>query len=318
MSLARYALRRVAWLVPVLLGISLITFGLMHLLPGGPWDPQGAGRRFSPTVIANFRAKYGFDRPLHEQYLIYLGNLLRGDLGISMLYQDRAITDILRQGLPATITLGLLALALALVVGPPLGILTALRRDRLAHGLALLVGVGGIAVPNFVLAMLLVLFFAVHLGWLAVSGWVEPSADPAGFLRHAVLPAVCLALAPAAVLARITQASVEQALQQEHVVIARAKGLRPRTVIGRHILRTALIPVVTVAGPLAADLIAGSFIVETIFSIPGVGRLFVQAVAQRDYNLVMGTTLVYATVIAAANLLVDLTYGIVDPRIRYD
>jgi oligopeptide transport system permease protein len=290
----------------------------MHLLPGGPWDPERAGRRFSPTVIANFKVRYGLDRPLHEQYLLYLGNALRGDLGISMHYQDRAVTDILRQGLPPTLILAALALALAVGLGPPLGALAALRGGRLAGLPALLLGVGGIAVPNFVLAMLLVLLFAVQLGWLAVSGWVEPAADMGGFLRHALLPAVCLALAPAAILARITHASVAEIMRHEYVAVARAKGLPARAVAGRHILRNALIPVLTVAGLIVADLIAGSFLVETIFSVPGIGRLFVQAVAQRDYSLVMGMTLFYTTVIALANLAVDLAYGIADPRIRYD
>jgi oligopeptide transport system permease protein len=316
MVLVPYIARRLLGLLPVLLGISLITFGLMHALPGGPWDQAGATRRLSPGVIANFKAKYGLDRPLHEQYLTYMGNVLRGDLGISMLQQDRPIGDIVRGGLGPTLMLGLLATALALTAGLPLGVLAAFRQGRLLDRLVTLTATLGLAVPGFVLAMLLVLLLAVQLGWLAVSGWAEPAAGLGAFLRHATLPALCLAVAPAAILARMTRACVLEVLGQEHVAVARAKGLAEPAVIGRHVARNALLPVVTLAGPLAADLIAGSFIVESIFSIPGVGRLFVQAVAQRDYSLVLAMTLFYTAVVATANLLVDIAYGVLDPRIR--
>lgn len=302
----RYLLWRLAWLIPVLLGISLITFGLMHLVPGGPWDREKA---LAPAVVENLNRRYGLDQPLWKQYLSFLAGALRGDLGVSYLYQDRGVTEILLRGLPISATLGLLALALALVLGLTLGVLAAVHRNSWLDYACVFFATGGASIPNFVLGILLVILFAVTLGWLPSGGW--------GTLDRAILPALALALFPAAYLARITRSSLLEVLHQDYVRTARAKGLRERRVLLGHVLRNALIPVLTVSGPIAANLITGSFIVETLFSVPGIGRTFVQGVFARDYGLILGITLFYALVVALANFVVDLLYVVVDPRIRY-
>ena len=301
-----YIIRRVLWLIPVLFFISLITFLLMHTVPGGPWDKE---KRVAPQVLENLNRKYGLDRPIHEQYWNFLSNAVRGDLGVSFTYQDRPVASVICEGLPVTGTLAITAVAFAILLGIPLGILAALRQNSWVDYVSLFVATIGASVPGFVMAMILIITLSVGLHLLPTGGW--------GSWDKVIMPAVALGLHPAAVLARITRASMIEAIRQDYVRTARAKGLADSIILIRHTLKNALIPVVTVIGPVSAALIAGSFIIESIFAVPGIGRFYIQAIFARDYGLMMGTTLFYASVIAFANLWVDILYAFIDPRIRY-
>lgn len=301
-----FIVRRVLWLVPVLLFVSLITFTLMHLTPGGPWDRD---KPVSPQVANNLNARYNLDKPIWQQYLLYMNGVLHGDLGPAYTYQDRSVTSILLQGLPATASLGALAALLAVVVGVPLGLIAATRQNSAVDYSALTFGTMFASVPAFVLAFVLKIVFALDLHLVPTGGWGAPA--------QYVLPVLTLGLNQAALLTRITRASVLDVTRQDFMRTARAKGLTEALIVQRHLLKNSLIPVVTVMGPMLAFLLIGSLIVETIFSIPGIGRNLVQGITQRDYSLIMGTTLVYAFVIALLNLIVDVLYGFIDPRITY-
>jgi oligopeptide transport system permease protein len=279
----------------------------MHLVPGGPWDRD---KPLDPKVVAALNIKYGLDKPFFVQYGNFLLGLLHGDLGISYSFQDRSVTQILMQGLPKTATLGTVAFILALLIGIPFGMAAALRQNSWVDYACVMFSTIFASIPGFVFGIVLMIVFSVILHWLPTSGWGTPS--------QVVMPAVALAALPGAFIARITRASTLETMRQDYVRTARSKGLLERVVLIRHILRNALIPVVTVAGPEFAALVTGSVIVETIFSIPGIGRLFVQGVFARDYGLIMGSILFYAFVISIANLVVDILYGMIDPRIRYD
>lgn len=306
----RYVIRRLLQVIPTLLGVAVITFVVMRVTPGGPFDDAGLGKRVSPQVVATLNAKYGLDQPLPVQFARYIGRALRGDFGVSIsLQQDTPVSTIMRAGLGKTVTLGLLALVVIIVVAIPLGVVAALNQNRLPDYLSLLLATAGASVPNFVLAILLVILFAVKLQWIPTQGWGTP--------QQAILPVVTLAFTPLAFLTRITRSAMLDAINQEFVQTARAKGLTERAVISRHMLRNALIPVATIAGPLTAGLLTGSFIIENVFSIPGIGRLYVESIRQRDYPVLMATTLLYAFILVLANLAVDLLYGLIDPRVRY-
>jgi oligopeptide transport system permease protein len=305
--MAKYIARRILWLIAVLLVISFITFALMHLVPGGPWDRE---KQLAPQVIENLNKKYGLDKPFFVQYGNFLLNLLHGDLGISYMYQDRSVTQIIWSGLPKTATLGIIAFLLSVFIGIPLGMLAALRQNSSMDYVSVLFSTIFASIPAFVLGILLMIVFSVILHWLPTGGW--------GGIGNIVMPSLALAALPAAYFARITRASMLEVVRQDYVRTAKSKGIGEGLILVRHILRNALIPVLTIAGPELAALITGSFIIENLFSIPGVGRLFVQGVFQRDYGLIMGSILFYAIVIAAVNLIVDILYAAVDPRIRYD
>lgn len=301
-----YVVRRVLWLLPVLFFVSLITFALMHSVEGGPWDEE---KKLPDAVIENLNRKYGLDKPVWRQYIDFVWNALQGDLGASFQRQDKPVTDIIVSGFRVTATLGVIAMAIALMIGVTLGVLGAVNRNGIADYASVLLGSIGAAVPSFALAILLIYVFAVKLHWLPVLGW--------GSAEQAVMPAATLAALPTAFLARVTRASMLDVLGQDYMRTARAKGLRSATVLYRHGLRNALIPILTVTGPIMAGLVTGSFIVEQVFAIPGIGRLFVHSINARDYGMIMGTTLFYAVIIAFANLAVDIAYAVVDPRIRY-
>lgn len=301
-----YIIRRILWVIPVMIAISLITFFLMHATPGGPFDTEKA---HSAAVTANLEAKYGLDKPLYEQYIIWATHAVKGDFGNSFIFQDRSVRDIILSGMPVTGRLAALGLVVALLIGVPLGTISALKQNTWADYVSLGFATAGASTPNFVWAMFLIVVFALTLHWVPTGGW--------GHANQAILPTLALAFAPAAFLARITRSSVLEVVRQDYVRTARAKGVREQLVVLRHILRNALIPVITVVGPIFAGLFAGSFIVESIFSVPGTGRLFVQAISGRDYPLIMGTTLFYAFIIVLMNLLVDLLYAVIDPRIKY-
>ena len=303
----KYSLHRLIWIVLVLIAVAFITFSLMHLVPGGPWDRE---KQLAPQVIENLNKKYGLDKPYVVQFGSYMWNVLQGDLGVSYSYQSRGVTEILLDGLPKTATLGGVAFLLAILIGVPLGMAAALKQNSIIDYVAVFLSTLFASIPGFVLGIFLVLILSVSLHLLPTGGW--------GTIDHVIMPAFALAALPAAYIARVTRASMLDVLRQDYIRTARAKGLAEYVVLVRHTLRNALIPVITVLGPVLAFLITGSVVIESVFSIPGTGRLFVQGVAQRDYGLIMGTTLFYAFVIAVANYVVDILYGVVDPRIRYD
>lgn len=305
-----YIIRRVLWLIPVLLVVSMITFGLMHIAPGGPWDRDPSNKPLPQRTIDRLNKQFHLDKPLHEQYIAYMWGAVRGDLGPSYQRPSQNVTDLILDRLPFSARLGLQALILALIVGVPFGVIAALRQNSWLDYLALFLTTVGSAVPSFVLGIYLIIFLAVGLGWFPVvaADWGDP--------RAWVLPTIALSVAPAALLARLTRSSVLEILRQDYVRTARAKGLREQVVVARHVLKNSLIPVWTVLGPITAGLVTGSFVIEQVFSVPGVGRFFVVAISNRDYSMIMGTTLFYALTVALANLIIDVTYGLFDPRIK--
>lgn len=301
-----YLIRRLLWLVPVFIFVAAVTFVLMHSVSGGPWDRE---KPLPPQAVEQLNRKYGLDRPLWEQFGGYLLGLLHGDLGVSFRQSDRPVAEIIGDGVKVSATLGGLAMLLATLVGVPLGIVAALRRNGVLDYLSVSLATLGASTPNFVLGIVLIVIFASTFHLLPTIGW--------GSWKQAIMPVIALSALPAAYLARITRASTLEVLQQEYVRTAWAKGLSARAVILRHVARNALIPVLTLAGPLAAALVTGSFIIESQFAIPGVGRAFVTAIFGRDYGVIMGVTLFYALVVAMANLAVDVACAAADPRIRY-
>ena len=304
-----YIVRRVLWIIPVLFFVSVITFVLMRATPSGPFDSFGAGRIAAPGVVAQLERKYGLDKPPHEQYLRWVGNLLIGDLGPSYKYRDRTVNDIVGDGIWVTVHLGVMAFALSVIVGIPLGVIAALRHNGVPDYLATFISVLGIATPSFVLSILLLVFFAVTVRWFPSYGWQTPA--------HWVLPTIALAGFPIAQIARYTRASMLEVTRKDYVRTAHSKGLKERSVVSIHMIRNALIPVVTILGPIFAFLVTGSFIIETIFSVPGIGRYFVLSIAQRDYGVIMAMVMLFAVTIAVMNLVVDVLYAYIDPRIRY-
>ena len=302
-----YIIRRTLMLIPLLWAIATVTFFLMHAVPGGPFDQEKA---LSPDTVAALEQKYALDGSLGEQYVTFIGNLVQGDFGLSF-RQNRDVTEVIKDGLPTTLQLGICAFVFATVVGMTLGIFSAVNQNGPLDYVSVFLATIGASVPNFVLATFFVLFFALRLGWFDVIGWEF------GNYRQMVLPVVALGLFPAAFIARITRASMLEVLQQDYIRTARAKGLVEFNVVTGHAIRNAMIPVLTVLGPILAALITGTFVVEQYFGIAGIGRYYVESVASRDYGMIMGTTLLFAFVIAVMNLLVDVSYGIVNPRIRY-
>jgi len=298
---------RLAVAIPTLLVVITLAFFMMRAAPGGPFDGE---RRLSPEIERNVAAKYGLDRPLHEQYASYLGQVARGDLGPSLKYRDKSVLQILKENYGVSLTLGLAALVVGIVGGLGLGVLGALRHNQVEDRLAMTLAVAGVCLPTFVTAPLLVLVFASQLGWLPSGGW------NGGALRNLVLPVLVLALPQMAVISRLSRAGLIEVLRAGFVRTARAKGLPGRTVVLRHALRVALLPVVSYLGPAAAGLITGSLVVEKIFNLPGLGKFFVISAMQRDYTVVMGMVIVYAALVLALNLVADLIQGILDPRAR--
>ena len=311
----RYAARRIMLLIPTLLLVALITFVLAQSAPGSPFD-RNPDKPLSFEDQERWKKFYGLDRPLYEQFAIYVANAARLDFGTSIV-RHRPVVEIIGDGLPRSAQLGIQATIVAILIAIPLGIVSALRQNSwIDHGSVLLATVGT-TIPSFILGILAVYLFGVTLHWLPFVGWGEgcgplPSCD----VKKMLLPTLILALAPAAFLTRITRASMLEAIRQDFVRTARAKGLREQAVIVGHALKNALIPVVTVLGPVTAALVVGTFFVEYVFSIPGSGREYIRAINSRDYPVIMGTTLLFAFFLAFANLVVDLTYGVIDPRIK--
>lgn len=304
-----YILRRLLWMIPSLLVVYTMTFLLIHATPGSPWDESE--KPLPDAVKANLSKQYHLDDPLYKQYTDYLLNALRGDLGPSYRSVERSVTDIVRMALPVSIQLGVVSLIFAVAVGIPLGTIAAVKRNTWIDFVAMLVSITGIATPPFVRVTLLIVFLSIALRWFPTGGWNGL------FDTRIVIPALALGTGPAALLARYTRSSLLEVLNQDYMRTARAKGLVERLVIIRHGLRNALIPVVTVAGATLANVITGAFFVETIYDVPGIGRHFVNSVTGRDYPLLLGLVMIFALMISAVNLLVDISYAFLDPRIRY-
>jgi oligopeptide transport system permease protein len=329
-----YFLRRLFWLFPVLVTVSAVTFVIMRGAPGSPWDTSEERRQVDAATQKSLNAFYGLDKPLWRQFTSYVFGdwnsqthkfvcgMVCGNLGPSYRQRGRSVQDILF-GAPEgktqwqsrfgySLRLGLTALSFAVIVGIPIGILAALKQNTIWDYTALFFATSGISVPSFVLAIFLIIIFGSWLHWvdILVDDWSLP--------KYWVMPALVLGFGTMAYTARLTRSAMLEVLRQDYIRTARAKGLAERLVVLRHMLKNALIPVITILGPALAALVTGSFIIETMFSFPGMGRAYVQAIAQRDYSLIMGTTVVYALLVAVANLSVDLVYGFIDPRIRLE
>ena len=328
-----YFLRRILWMIPVLFTVALITFILMHAAPGGPWDRDLSARQVDASTQKVLDAYYGLDKPLWRQFVAYVVGdftkegkfdcgLVCGDLGPSYRIRGRSVQDILFEppkGKSALYSrfgyswrLGLLALSFAALIGIPVGVFAALKQNSWVDYVSLLIATVGISLPSFVMAIFLIIIFATGLHWVSV---VPKEWDN---IKAWILPGAVLGFGTMAYAARLTRTSMLEVLRQDYVRTARSKGLHERAVVYRHMMRNALIPVVTILGPALAALVTGSFIIETMFSFPGMGRAYVTAISQRDYSMIMGTTLIYVLLVSIANLTVDFLYVVIDPRIRLE
>lgn len=302
-----FTLRRLAIAVPTLFIIATASFFLMRAAPGGPFDAEAD---LEPVVLENIRAAYDLDKPLLQQYWIYLTNAIRGDFGPSLVYKDFGVNELIAIGLPVSASLGLIAMLVALVLGGLCGIIAALRQNGIIDHVIMALAMTGIAIPSFVTAPILVLFFGLYLKLLPVAGWND------GAPANMVLPIIALALPQIAIIARLMRGGMLEVLQSNFVRTARAKGLRETRVIAHHVMQTAAIPLVGYLGPALAGIMTGSLVIELIFNLPGVGRYFIQGALNRDYPLVMGVVIIYGALIIGLNLLSDLAYAAMDPRVR--
>jgi ABC-type dipeptide/oligopeptide/nickel transport system permease component len=306
-----FIIRRVVWTIPVVLLVILMTFLLMRQIGGNPF--RHTERNVPVAIQKNLEKKFHLDRPWYVQYAYYVKNVFTFDLGPSMSQRDRSVNDIVRDGFPRSLKLGLMAFLWALIVGIPLGVLAALRPNSVFDYIAMFFSSIGFALPSFFVATLLIYYFSVKLGIFPTSGW--PNSFWA-FDKRLVLPSFALGLFPMAYFARLVRGSMLETMQQDYVRTAKAKGLRYRRVILLHVLRNSLIPAVTATAPLLGLIITGTFVIEFIFSIPGIGRYFINSVSNRDYSVVMGITVLTSMIIVVANLFVDIMYGVLDPRTR--
>lgn len=302
----KYVIRRLLVAIPTLFVIITLAFFMVRAAPGGPFDTE---KPPPPEIRANLDRMYHLDKPIWQQYTIYLGNVLRGDLGPSFQYQDRTVNEMIGYGFPVSMKLGFSAIAIAVVVGSILGIIAAIRQNTAVDYTVMGTAMAGITIPNFVMAPLLILGLAVYLGWLPAGGWGES-------WKQAVLPIVCLALPKIAYISRLMRGSMIETLRANHVRTARAKGLPEWKVILKHCLKPALMPIVSYLGPASAAILTGSVVIEQIFGIPGIGRYFVQGALNRDYTLVLGVVVFYGVMIVLFNLIVDLLYAWLDPKVR--
>jgi ABC-type dipeptide/oligopeptide/nickel transport system permease component len=352
--MGRYVVRRFLWMLLVLFFISLITFAMEHAVPGGPFDRE---KRLPEEIIANLEEKYNLDEPYWKQYALYLSDVLVPriakeqstsmleesmvnvklgggyylrwiNFGPSYASRSRTVNDIIREQLPVSIQLGLVAMLIALVIGMPMGILAALKQNTVWDYLGMSVAIFGVSVPVVAMGPVLVWLFGVAMHWLPPTGWgakppylfffIPRSLFSWEFWRFALMPAFAVGTGEAAIIARLTRASLLQVIHEDYIRTARAKGLAERVVMVRHALRNALIPVVTILGPRFAAVLTGLFVVEQVFGIPGLGKYFITSITNRDYPVIMGTILLYAIFLVVANVIVDITYAWLDPRIRYE
>ena len=303
----RFALRRFLGAIPTLLILIGLAFCLIRLAPGGPFDAE---KQLPPDIEANLRAAYHLDEPLYQQFARYLGNLVQGDFGPSFQYKDFSVTELIRSGFPVSLRLGGFAMLLAVCIGVLAGTIAALRQNSLLDHAVMAVSMTGISIPNFVMAPLLILLFAIHFGWLPAGGLGD------GGFRNMLLPVIALALPQIAFISRLTRGSMIEVLRSNFIRTARAQGLPMRTIVRTHALKPALLPVVSYLGPATAAVITGSVVIEQIFGVPGLGRYFVQGALNRDYTLVMGVVVFYGILIIVFNFIVDVIYGFLDPRMK--
>lgn len=304
----QYIIKRLLAAILSMFLLVTATFFLMHAVPGSPFNP-GEQKNIPPEILAQIRSKYGLDDPPFKQYVSYMGKLLQGDLGVSFKKQNYSVNELVMGGFPASAKIGVWAIIVALAIGLPLGIISALKRGGWMDWFSMILATIGIAVPTFIIAMLLLYIFAMRLGWLPVFGW--------GTWKHMVIPVACLSLSPIAYITRLMRSSMLEVSRQDYIRTARAKGVGEFMVIGKHAVRNAILPVVTYLGPLVAGLLTGSFVIERLFMIPGLGRYFVTAVSDRDYSVILGLTIFYGGFLMICILLVDIAYAIIDPRVRF-
>ena len=303
-----YFLKRIIFAIPLLLVISALAFALVHLAPGGPFDRERAPA--SPEIERDLKAKYHLDEPVWKQYFRYLGDLAHGDFGVSLKYRNHTVNDIIAQGLPVSMLLGALAFGFAMGVGLPVGFFTAARRGRWADYAGSFLAMLAVCVPGFVVAPLLILIFSIKWKLLPVGLWETP--------WHMILPPIALGLFFAGKVARLFREGMLNAMQSEFVTAARAKGLGENRLLLKHAFRIAVLPVVSYSGPMLADLLTGSFVIENIFQIPGIGVFLVNSSLNRDYTVVVGLSLLYAVLLIGLNLVVDFAYTLLDPRVKYE
>ena len=304
-----YVVRRLGSAIPTLFIIITVAFFMMRVAPGGPFDRE---KQLPPEIEANILKAYNLDKPIHQQYFDYIGNILQGDFGPSFKYLDFSVTDLIVAGFPVSLRLGLAAILLAIVIGVAAGTIAALKQNSIFDYMVMSVAMTGIAIPNFVMAPLLALIFGVYLSWLPVAGW------GGGAIQNQILPIITLALPQIAYIARMTRGSMVETMNSNFIRTARAKGLTERLVVMRHALKGGLLPVVSYLGPATAAVITGSVVIESIFDVPGIGRYFVNGALNRDYPVVMGVVIFYAVLIIMLNLIVDLLYGFLDPRVKVE
>jgi len=302
-----FIVRRLLYAIPTLLAIITLSFVLMHTAPGGPFDGDA---NLEPEILDNLKSAYNLDKPVSIQFISYMNGILHGDLGPSIIRKDYTVSELLRLGLPVSLSLGIKALSLALLMGGVLGAIAALRQNSWVDYTVMTLSMSGIAIPNFVVAPVLTLFFGVYLNLLPVAGW--------GDVRHQILPVIALALPQVAIISRLMRSSMIEVLRSNYIRTARAKGLDHRRIVMRHALPAAILPVVSYLGPAIAGIVTGSVVIEQIFELPGVGRYFIQGAIDRDYPLVMGIVIFFATAVIFMNLLVDIIYGVLDPKIEVE
>ena len=303
--MGRYIFLRILGMIAVVWFIGTITFVLMHAIPGGPWDEE---KPLTDEAKANIRRMYGLDKPLTTQYLLYWRNFLRLDLGHPYQSPVETVQGLIGRTWPASVQLGLMTIVVATILGVGLGMISALFQNTWIDYLSTLLAIFGVVTPNFALAMAMILVFSTTLGWLPAGGWDSP--------KHYIMPVICFALGPMATLARYTRSSLIDIMREDYIRTARAKGLPESLVVLRHMLRNALIPILTILGPMAGALITGSIYVEAMFRIPGIGRYFTSSITARDYPMMMAITMLYAVIVAVSYLLTDLSYVLADPRVK--
>lgn len=314
--MGRYIVGRLISAIPVLFLVTLISFLLMKLVPGDPATIIG-GMSATEAELAHIRRQLGLDQPFHVQLLSWYAQLLQGDLGRSLLL-GRSVTHAIVERLPVTISISLYALFLTLLIGLASGVVAALKQNTWVDQLFMTIALIGVSLPNFWLGLMLIILFAVHLGWLPTGGYVPLTEDPIGWLRAATLPAVSLAMLQMGLLARITRSTMLEIMRQDYIRTAKAKGMPPWIVIGKHAFTNVMIPVITVIGIIFSLMLGGSVVIETVYSIPGVGRLMGSAILRRDYPVIQGGMLFVALMLVVINLVVDVLYAWFDPRVRYD
>jgi oligopeptide transport system permease protein len=315
-TLGIYVARRLLWMIPVLLFVILITFFLAHIAPGSPWDKEG--RQLSDATIRQLNIKYGLDQPIWTQFGLYLWNVIHFDFGTSYQHPGQSVNQLILESWPYTVKLGAVSFLVIITVGISLGVVAALRQNSFVDYAAVAVATIGASVPNFVVGIVLIILLSNFLYKFTNANFFLPTGGYPQDLQHMIMPVATLSFLPIAFLARLTRSATLDSLRQDYVRTAWAKGLRERLVVTKHVLKNSLIPVVTIAGPLFAALITGSVIVETVFQVPGIGRSYVQSIEARDYPMILGTTVLYAALVALLNLVVDVAYVFIDPRVRLE